>query len=326
MIGAMDNHIAQLLPYKGVRKKWLIFEASVKAARAMTVRLNEWGIRAVCVVGEMDAAERERNIEAFRRGQYDALVNKEICTTGFDVPDIDLLVMRFRTKSLGKYIQVTGRLLRTIGGNIEASIRAGKADGLVFDFGGNIDAHGPLDFLRPKDTAARLVSCEACGKRNQGAAMRCWACDEPMTKMCPACLGAVQKGTLDCGHCGYDMRTGGAGEERAAQKLLETPSGAALISTFAKGSEREGGWLPISKVWIESDQVVAVADFGANATRHDVTGPLAEYAKAAKWLRLDADRNVAALLLPNGRSQSSALQITTDGTQLPVPLPSAIFT
>jgi superfamily II DNA or RNA helicase len=62
--------------------------------------------------------------------------------------------------SLGLYIQMTGRLLRTIGGNIEASIRAGKADGIVLDFAGNIDQHGPLDFIRPKDTSNRAGQCE----------------------------------------------------------------------------------------------------------------------------------------------------------------------
>jgi hypothetical protein len=48
-----------------------------------------------------------------------------------------------------------------------------------------------------------------------------------------------------------------------------------------------------------------------------------ERVKAAKWLRLDDAGAVVALLLPNGASRTSALQVTADGTELPVPMPRA---
>lgn len=158
--------------------------------------------------------ERAVTIAAFRAGRLRCLVNVAALTTGFDVQQVDMLVMRRATMSLGLYIQMTGRLLRTIGGNIEASIRAGKADGLVLDFADNISRHGPLDFIRPKDSKSRLVSCEACGKRNGSAAVKCWNCDEPIHKLCPACLVNIPKGTLDCPECGHDMRVGGLDGKR----------------------------------------------------------------------------------------------------------------
>lgn len=319
MIAAMDNHIAQMIEHRSTRRKWLVFEASVKATYAMTARLNEWGIRAACVTGEMSAVERERNIKAYARGEFQALVNKDVCTTGFDDQEIDLLCMRFKTKSLGKYIQVTGRLLRTIGGNIDASIRAGKADGLVYDFGANIDSHGPLDFIRHKDTAARLVSCDACNKRNAVAAARCWSCDEPMTKLCPACLVCVAKGTMDCPGCGYDMRAGERGPAAAA-KLLETPSGAALIASYKTGAARDGGWLPILRVFGRATEAGnAVTVVTSDMSEHVLADSLADHARAARWIRQDG-----ALLVPNGASRTSVLQITADGTVLPVPMPRPV--
>ncbi len=318
MIDAMDNHIVQLLPHRHTRRKWLIFEASVRAVKAMTERLNHWGIKACCVHGEMSAGERESNIAAFRARRFQALVNKEICTTGFDDPEIDLLVMRFLTKSLGKYIQVTGRLLRTIGGNITASIAAGKEDGLLFDFGGNVDAHGPLDFLRPKETPNRMVSCD-CGKRNAAAAMRCWSCDELMTKICPACTLEVEKGVLDCPHCEYDMRTGASGEARAPQKLLDTPSGAALISSYKVGVERAGGWLHVRKTW-EKDGQAWVACLEGSWVLPEA---LAAHAADVRWVRV-VDGAVAGILVPNGAARTSVRQYGSSGEFLIVPMPSAM--
>ena len=228
-----------------------------------------------------------------------------------------MLVMRRRTKSLGLYIQMVGRLLRTIGGHIDMSILRGKADGLVVDFAGNIDQHGPLDFLRPKETKASLVSCDACGNRNPVAARNCWSCDEPMMKLCPACLEPVQKGTLDCLHCQHDMRVAG-GEPRKAAALLETPSGAALISAFAKNHDREGGWVAIRKAYRHEDGRISV---DTDEQRIDLPEYLVKFGEKAKWIRTDD----LALLIPNGASRTSVLQVKADGTALVVPMPPVLM-
>lgn len=319
MIALMDNHIMQMIHHGADRRAWLCFEASTKAAKAMTARLNEWGVATGLVLGETPAGERAATIQAYRMGRLKCLVNVAALTTGFDVQEVDMLVMRRRTKSLGLYVQMTGRILRTIGGNIETSIAAGKADSIVLDFAGNIDAHGPLDFIRPKDTKIKLVSCDCCGKRNASAAARCWSCDEPMTKLCPACLQTIPKGTLDCPLCNHDMRTGTAGEERTAPKLLETPSGAALISNYKPGAPREGGWIPVRKAW-ERDGKVLLDDIEGN--RWEMPVGMAGHAADARYVRGDAGA-VVAILVPNGSSRTSVRQYSIDGTMMLVPMPPA---
>jgi len=306
MIAAIDNHIVQMIHHGRDRRAWLVFEASVKAAKAMAARLNEWGIPTGLVLGETAAGERAATIQAF---------------TGFDVQEVDLLVLRRATKSLGLYIQMTGRLLRTVGGNIVASVRAGKADGLVLDFAGLIDTHGPLDFIHPKETALKLTSCECCGARNPTAAANCWSCSEPMTKNCPLCLEAIRKYELDCPHCGFDMRQGPR-DEAKPQKLLDTPSGAALIAAYKTGAERQGGWLPIMRVFGRSDVETIVAT--PDGTQYTITGALAAHGRAARWLRTNETGTVTGVLVPNGASRKSVLQITSDGISLIVPMPVAI--
>lgn len=321
MIALMDNHLAQMRVLGASRKRWLIFEASTKAAKAMTKRMNEWGIATGLVLGTTPQAERSATIAAYRSGRLRALVNVAALCVGFDVPDVDMLVMRRATQSLGLYVQMIGRGLRTVGGNIDASIRAGKADCLVLDYASNISTHGALDFLRPKDTVARFASCDACSARVPAAAMRCWSCNEPMTKNCPACLQPIQKGLLDCPLCGHDMRKGGDPTEAKPAKLLERPSGAALIASYKAGTARQGGWEPIRKAWErqEGDIVVQTAD-----AEHILTGALAAHAKTARWIRATGD----ALLVPNGLSRNSVLQVTATAAgevvQLPVPMPSSV--
>lgn len=315
-IALMDNHIAQMVTHGAQRRAWLCFEASTKSAKAMTARLNEWGVPTGLVLGETPGAERARTILDFKSGRLRCLVNVAALTTGFDVQEVDMLVMRRRTQSLGLYIQMTGRLLRTIGGTIDRSVAAGKSDGIVLDFAGNIDQHGPLDFIRPKENAPRLVSCEECGKRNSQAAARCWSCDALMTKLCPACLETVARGTLDCPHCQHDMRSGPR-EESKGPKLLETPSGAALIASYKTGSKR-GDWLPISRAYAGEGGVFV----DAAGERYALAAPLAAHAEAARWLRADEAGSVVALMLPNGGSRTSARQISADGQDMFVPLPA----
>lgn len=316
MLALIDNHICQMVTLGTSRRAWLVFEASTKAAKAMAARLNEWGVPTGLVLGETPAGERAATIAAYRAGRLRCLVNVAALTTGFDVQEVDMLVMRRATKSLGLYVQMCGRILRTIGGNITASIAAGKPDSTVLDFANNIATHGALDFLRPKDTRISLVSCEACNKRNASAAARCWNCDEPMTKLCPACLEAVQKGVLDCPHCAHDMRTGG-GEARAPQKLLETPSGAALISSFAKNQDRDGGWIAIRKSWRGESGLVSV---DTAEERIELPTALQPFGEKAKWIRN------GAILVPNGSSRTSAIQIDAEGRTMVVPMPQPFAT
>ena len=318
MIVAIDNHLAQIVHHGVDRRAWLIFEATTKAAHAMTKRMNEWGIRTGLVLGETPAAERAGLIAAYRRGELRALVNINALTTGFDVQAVDLLVMRRPTKSLVLYIQQVGRALRTIGGIIQASVAAGKADAAVLDFAGNIDRHGPLDFIRPKEDRARLVSCGACGKRNAAASKTCWACGAPMTKLCPACLGEVRKGVLDCPHCAYDMRTGDGGEVKGP-KLRDMPSGAALIASWKATAERAGGWLPVRQVYaVPGGDPVLVDQSGV---MWNLPEPLVAHAPNARWVRGD-DGQVVAILAMNGASRTSARQIAADGSSIIVPMPS----
>ena len=54
-------------------------------------------------------AHRDKILEEFKAGQIQALTSVGVLTTGFDFPDIDLIVMMRPTMSPGLYLQMAGR-------------------------------------------------------------------------------------------------------------------------------------------------------------------------------------------------------------------------
>ena len=125
------------------RKAWLFFCAGVEHAEHVRDSLAAHGIQAACITGKTPKAEREDIIKRFRAGEIRALTNANILTTGFDYPDIDLIVMLRPTMSPGLYMQMAGRGLR---------IKSHGGDCMVLDFAGNVATHG-TDYCRKTSTS-----------------------------------------------------------------------------------------------------------------------------------------------------------------------------
>ena len=108
--------------------------------------LRERGIACEAVFGETPQDERERIIADFRAGHIRCLVNVMVLTTGFDVPQIDLLAMLRPTLSTGLYMQMIGRGTRKA---------EGKRDCLILDFAQNVyrQVRSTACRWRPKATA-----------------------------------------------------------------------------------------------------------------------------------------------------------------------------
>lgn len=160
------------------RRKWLVFTATVKHAEQAKAWLNVHGISAEYVTGETSKEDRERIISDFRSGKIRALCNCEVFTTGFDVPDVDCLVLLRPTESTGLYIQMMGRGMR---------IAPGKQNCLVLDYAGNIERHGCVD-----DPIVNVPK----QKREPG---------EAPVKTCPECDSFCHASATQCPECGFDF-------------------------------------------------------------------------------------------------------------------------
>lgn len=111
-------------PRKG---RALLFCVSVAHARFMTEKLNQAGIKSLCVVGETPQDERRRAPEKLARGEVAALVTCDLYNEGVDLPLVDTLLLLRPTQSPVLFQQQIGRGLR---------LAKGKESCLILDFVG----------------------------------------------------------------------------------------------------------------------------------------------------------------------------------------------
>ena len=164
------------------RTAWLIFCVSVSHAEAMREEFREQGVVAEAITSRTSSSERERIFNDFKDGKIRALTNVGVATTGFDYPDIDVIVMARPTLSPGLYVQMSGR-------GMWVKSPGHHKDCLVLDFAGNIARHGAVTKIIPP-------------RRTVKASRRTQELSE-MFKLCPKCHGTVMKRSRECVHCGH---------------------------------------------------------------------------------------------------------------------------
>lgn len=139
--GYLVSIIERLMrPKSGIRRKGiLVFTRFLKEAEQLTRSIPGCAI----VSGETPKAERERILEAFKRGDIKVVANVGVLTTGFDYPELDTVVMARPTMSLALWYQIVGRCIRP---------HDSKECGWVVDLCGNIKRFGEVKDLVLRDT------------------------------------------------------------------------------------------------------------------------------------------------------------------------------
>ena len=100
----------------GKDRKGIVYAINISHAQKITELYQEYGMKAVTIDSKTPAQERQKNIEAFKRGDIQVLVNVDIFSEGFDCPDIEFVQLARPTLSLAKYLQMVGRGLRVARG------------------------------------------------------------------------------------------------------------------------------------------------------------------------------------------------------------------
>ena len=166
------------------RRCGLFFCSGVAHAESVRDALRDRGYVSEMITGSTPKKEREKILERFKTGEIKYLTNDSVLTTGTDVPMLDLIVMLRGTKSPVLYTQILGRGVRCFGKDAQESIRRGKSDCMVLDFGGNIERHGAVDkivFPTKKERGKGIVI---------QAVKICTECREPSpihAKVCENC-------------------------------------------------------------------------------------------------------------------------------------------
>lgn len=161
------------------RKRWIAFCSNVTHAENVAAELRERGMRAQAVHSKMPDEQRDKVIADYLAGELDAITNFGILTTGFDCPEMDLMLLLRPTRSPGLHVQILGRGTRPA---------PGKTDCLVLDFAGNVKRLGPIN------------DPQIPSKARKGKAMQL----NPM-RTCPQCEMLVPISARVCPDCGYNF-------------------------------------------------------------------------------------------------------------------------
>lgn len=171
ILGDVVGHYKQHL----AGKKAIVFCVNIKHSKRVCSSFIANGIPAAHLDGELSKQERKQIISDFKAGKILVLTNCSLISEGFDVPDLDGVIMLRPTKSLGMFLQMVGRGLR-------------KSDNptVILDHVKNYERHGMPDDERvwslegkQKRAKAEVVEYKLC--------KTCFIVYHPRYKECPNC-------------------------------------------------------------------------------------------------------------------------------------------
>ena len=110
------KRLYQSLEEFGKDRKGIVYAINISHAQKITKLYQENGVKAIAIDSKTPATERQQDIEAFKKGDIQVLVNVDIFSEGFDCPDVEFVQLARPTLSLAKYLQMVGRGLRVAKG------------------------------------------------------------------------------------------------------------------------------------------------------------------------------------------------------------------
>lgn len=145
-------------------KSAICYCVNVAHSQYVAASFRAKGISAAHCDGTTPRAERARIIDSFRRGDIKVLCNAELFGEGFDVPNMQAVILARPTKSLTLHIQQSMRPMRPDPN--DANKRA-----IIIDCVGNCFQHGlpddnrdwTLDPNKPFRASVNVRKCPQCG-------------------------------------------------------------------------------------------------------------------------------------------------------------------
>lgn len=204
----------------------IAFASSIKHSQKITAAFKDQGIGAAHLDGAATPNMRRKMLEDFRAGHLRVLVNCNILGMGFDLPELEAVILARPTMSWALHTQQVGRVMRPA---------PGKEQAVVLDHVGNHSRHGlPLD--------DRTLTLDGEARDRQS---------ESVTKTCPVCFNVEPTGAQVCRMCGEEFKPETRSEIRKlGGDLVEVKKAtdqdkATLMETLLREARRRGyqrGW------------------------------------------------------------------------------------
>ncbi len=184
----------------------VVFAWSVESSKQVAQEFNAAGIPAAHLDGITDDTVRETVVRSFRDGSIKVLCNVDIVSEGFDLPSAEACFDLAPTKSVARYLQRVGRVMRPSPGKIAQ----------IFDHAGNAfrkDANGEWQRNHGYPDEDRIWSLEGRSKRKSN--------NECPVRQCPKCYATVPAASMTCRYCGFQWQVQGREIDQAAGELAE---------------------------------------------------------------------------------------------------------
>lgn len=127
----------------GEPRRGIVFCPSVAVAQAFLKAFRKEGICSKIVTGTTPIEERDRIYREVKSGVCRVIINVMVLTEGFNLPEVEVVVLARPTRAQPLYVQMVGRALR---------LSPGKTDALILDMCGRSARMGlitPLDLGLP---------------------------------------------------------------------------------------------------------------------------------------------------------------------------------
>lgn len=186
-------------------RRGIVFAANITHAKQL---LAKFGPRAALFVGDTKRAEREALRAAVKRGAIDVLIGVGVFVEGFDLPELEAVILARPFSVTGSFLQAIGRGLRPA---------KGKKKCTVLDLRGAWQMHG-----LPDERRIWSLEGEAVKRAEKLAAMT----------RCPDCF-AVFRPARACPRCGAAM-----GREARVPRVLKRAEKLELMSAMPQ-AERD---------------------------------------------------------------------------------------
>ena len=116
----------------------LVFTRFVRESQYLVDKLNAMGIKAALVSGETPKRERDEVLSAFKKRDIKVVANAATLVCGFDYPALDTVIIAHPTRSLSRWYQEIGRIIRPYDGK----------KGWVLDMCGTLRRFGKIEDMR----------------------------------------------------------------------------------------------------------------------------------------------------------------------------------
>ena len=177
--GVLANSPIEMWNEHARGQRTICFAGDVDHAVELAGRWRMAGVAAESVDGEMPAAKRAAVLGRFRSGETTMLCNVFIATEGYDLPEVECIVLARGFSHDGPYLQATGRALRPA---------PGKTHATIIDLTGATHQHGMPHEDREYSLAGRAIgqsaAVEAVPMRQCKWCGAVWRGNEPL---CPRC-------------------------------------------------------------------------------------------------------------------------------------------